>query len=63
MEDVLMTDAYPAEYGRDIPMFNDKTGDIVSFIDRLKGYFGRHQKYYQTELTAKLYFIEDHLQY
>ena len=62
MEDVVMTDAYPVEYERDIPMFNGETGDVESFIDRLKRYFGRHQKYYQSEPTAMLYFIEDHLQ-
>jgi len=50
------------EYERDIPMFNGETGDVESFIDRLKGFFGSHQKYYQTEPTAMLYFIEDHLQ-
>ena len=60
MEDVVMTDAYPAEYERDIPMFNGETGDVESCIDRLKRYFGRHQKYYQSE--PMLYFIEDHLQ-
>jgi len=58
MEDVVMT----VEYERDIPMFNGETGDVESFIDRLKRYFGRHQKYYQSEPTAMLYFIEDHLQ-
>jgi len=57
-----MTDAYPVEYERDIPMFNGETGDVESFIDRLKRYFGRHQKCYQSEPTAMLYFIEDHLQ-
>ncbi|KAG4094404.1 hypothetical protein H8356DRAFT_998497, partial [Neocallimastix lanati (nom. inval.)] len=62
MEDVVMTDAYPVEYERDIPMFNGENGDVESFIDRLKRYFGRHQKYYQSEPTAMLYFIEDHLQ-
>ncbi|ORY20200.1 hypothetical protein LY90DRAFT_634010 [Neocallimastix californiae] len=62
MEDVVMTDAYPVEYERDIPMFHGETGDVESFIDRLKRYFGRHQKYYQSEPTAMLYFIEDHLQ-
>ena len=62
MEDVIMTDANPAEFERDIPMINDGTGDVESFIDRLKKYFGRHQKYYQTEPTTILYFIEDHLQ-
>ncbi|ORY10374.1 hypothetical protein LY90DRAFT_518706 [Neocallimastix californiae] len=62
MEDVVMTDAYPVEYERDIPMFNGETGDVESFIDRLRRYFGRHQKYYQSEPTAMLYFIEDHLQ-
>ncbi|KAG4107442.1 hypothetical protein H8356DRAFT_886662, partial [Neocallimastix lanati (nom. inval.)] len=62
MEDVVMTDAYPVEYERDIPMFNGETGDVESFIDRLKRYFGRHQKYYQSKPTAMLYFIEDHLQ-
>ena len=36
MEDVAMTDAFPAEYERDIPMFNGETGDVESFIDRLK---------------------------
>jgi len=62
MEDMVMTDAYPAEYERDIPMFNGETGNVESFIGRLKRYFGRHQKYYQSEPTAMLYFIEDHLQ-
>jgi len=37
-----------------------KQGDIESFIDRLKRYFGRHQKYYLSEPTEMLYFIEDH---
>jgi len=59
---VVMTDAYPAEYERDIPMFNDETVDVESFIEKLKRYFGRHQKYYQSEPTAMLYFIEDLLQ-
>ncbi|KAG4083347.1 hypothetical protein H8356DRAFT_1089610 [Neocallimastix lanati (nom. inval.)] len=36
MEDVVMTDAYPMEYERDIPMFNVETEDVESFIDRLK---------------------------
>jgi len=62
MEDVVMTDAYPAEYERDISMFNGETRDIESFIDSLKRYFGRYQKYYQSEPTEMLYFIEDHLQ-
>ncbi|ORY22105.1 hypothetical protein LY90DRAFT_515738 [Neocallimastix californiae] len=62
IEDVVMTDAYPEEYERDIPMFNGETGDVESFINRLKRYFGRHQNYYQTEPTAMLYFIEDHIQ-
>jgi len=51
MEDFVMTNAYPAEYERDIPMFNGETGDVESFIDRLKRYFGRHQKYFQSEPT------------
>ena len=58
----MMTDAYPAEYERDIQMFNGETGDVESFIDRLKRYFGRHQMYFQSEPMAMLYFIEDHLQ-
>jgi len=58
MEGVVMMDAYPAEYERDIPMFHGEVGDVESFVDRLKRYFGRHQKYYQTEPMAMLYFIE-----
>ncbi|ORY20617.1 hypothetical protein LY90DRAFT_516641 [Neocallimastix californiae] len=51
MEDMVMRDAYYAEYERDIPMFNGEKGDVESFIERLK-----------SEPTAMLYFIEDHLQ-
>ena len=42
-------------------MFSGETG-MESFINWLKRYFGRNQKYYQTGPTTILYFIEDHLQ-
>jgi len=35
VEDVVMTDTYPAEYERDIPMFIDETEDAESFIEIL----------------------------
>jgi len=62
VEDFIMTDAYPVEYERDIPMFNGESSDMESFLDRLNRYFGRHQRYYQMEPMAMVYFIVDHLQ-
>jgi len=56
VEDVVMTDAYYEKYDSDISMINSEIGDVESFIDRLKWYFGRHHKYYKSEPTAMLYF-------
>ena len=62
MEGVVMTDAYPLEYERGIPCFDGETGDVESFLDRLNRYFGRHRAYYQSEPSAMVYFIADHLE-
>jgi len=41
MEDVVMTDAYPAKYKRSIPIVQwSNGGDVESFINKLKRYFG-----------------------
>ncbi|ORY21669.1 hypothetical protein LY90DRAFT_515973 [Neocallimastix californiae] len=45
MEDVIMTDAYPVEYERDIPMFNGENGD-----DHLQG---TAKKWYQMDEVFK----------
>jgi len=54
IEDVVMSNENAVEFERDIPIFNGETKDVKLFTDRLNPSFGRHQRYYQTELTAML---------
>ena len=49
-----MSNENAVEFERDIPIFNGETKDVKLFTDRLNPSFGRHQRYYQTELTAML---------